>query len=75
MVYGQIWHLGDIAEYGGEQGQLEGIGLFDVQLRREDGAIVRVPHLMSLWKATRVYAPPKGLEPNHPASLSEEGES
>jgi small-conductance mechanosensitive channel len=56
MVYGRLWRLGDSAEYGGERGVLESVGLFDVRLRGTDGSVVRVPHLMSLWRPTRIYS-------------------
>lgn len=64
MVYGRLWNLGDRAEYGGEKGEIASIGLLDVCLQGEDGAIVRVPHLMSLWKPTRIY--PKTASPADP---------
>ncbi len=58
IIYGGAWSFGDLVEYGGEKGRVVRMDLFDATLRREDGAIVRVPHLMSLWRPTRIYPPP-----------------
>lgn len=54
-VYENAWRRGDLIDYGGQRGRVEEVGLYDVTLRGEDGAQLRVPHLMSLWHPTRIY--------------------
>lgn len=54
-VYENSWTRGDRIEYGGQKGRVEHLGLFDATLRTDDGSIVRVPHLMSLWHPTRIF--------------------
>ncbi len=56
LVYSRALRLGDELEYGGQRGIIRQIGLFDVTLAADDGGTVRVPHLMSLWHATRIHA-------------------
>lgn len=82
VVYTQSWKLGDLVEYGGERGRVEQLGLFDLSLRREDEAQVRVPHLMSLWHPTRILerarTRPVGSHESRPESpefLSQSSES
>lgn len=55
LVYSRTLHLGDELGYGGSRGLVRQIGLFDVILEPSEGGIIRVPHLMSLWHATRVF--------------------
>jgi small-conductance mechanosensitive channel len=54
-VYDNAWRPGDRIEYGGQSGRVERLGLYDATLRGEDGAELRVPHLLSLWHPTRIY--------------------
>ncbi len=53
-VYGMSFSVGDSVEYGGQLGRVLSIGLYDVLLCDEENCEIRVPHLMSLWKATRI---------------------
>src|SRR5262249_32248702 len=46
---------GDFAEIGGRSGRVLEVGLLDVRLEENDGAQVRVPHLLSLIRPTRVF--------------------
>lgn len=67
IIYGRAWSFEDLIEYGGEKGHVVRMDLFDATLKREDGAIVRVPHLMSLWQPTRIYPTPKPRGSTPPA--------
>lgn len=64
VVYGGMVVQGGRVEYGGQKGVVANIGLFDLMLSTEDGARIRVPHLMSLWHVTRVF--PAGGESGRP---------
>ena len=46
--------LDDWVDYGGRSGRIAGLGLVDLRLEQEDGTFVRVPHLLSLVRPTRV---------------------
>lgn len=54
IVYGGALRTGDLVSYGGQTGRVEAVGLFDLSLRSDEDELIRVPHLMSLWHATRV---------------------
>jgi len=54
VVYGRKVRSGDHVEFGGREGRVTSVGLVDVRLRDRDGCEVRVPHLLSLFHATRV---------------------
>lgn len=54
-VYENAWRPGDRIDYGGQTGRVERLGLYDATLRGDDGAQLRVPHLMSLWHPTRIH--------------------
>lgn len=66
LVY--TYHLcrGDRVSYGGHVGLVDAIGLFDLVLITQQGTIVRVPHLFSLWHATQIWQ--SSLEPSAPSS-------
>lgn len=70
-VYENAWRPGDLIDYGGQRGRVEEIGLYDVTMRAEDGAQLRVPHLMSLWYPTRIY--PAQLEADTGGGMSSGG--
>ncbi len=53
-VYGGNFSVGDVVEYGGQLGRVLSVGLFDVLLCDKEDCEIRVPHLMSLWRATRI---------------------
>lgn len=54
VLYLRRLRVGDFVEYGGKAGRVKGIGLLDVRLEDEDACEVRVPHLLSLLRPTRV---------------------
>jgi len=54
-VFSRALRLGDQIEYGGQRGKVNEVGLLWLVLEDEQGAMVRVPHLRSLWFPTRVY--------------------
>jgi hypothetical protein len=66
VVYGSTVLPGNRVEYGGQRGEVRAIGLFDLILTAEDGSQIRVPHLMSLWYATRVF--PSSIDGARPKS-------
>jgi hypothetical protein len=55
LVLGHRFQVGDRLQFGGQHGRLVEVGVFCVTLKDDEGAIVRVPHLMGLWHATRIY--------------------
>lgn len=55
LVYAYPFQRGDKISYGGQVGLVEQVSLFDLVMRAESGVTVRVPHLLSLWHATRVF--------------------
>jgi hypothetical protein len=58
LVLSHRLRVGDRVQFGGQHGHLVEVGVFCITLQDDDGAIVRVPHLMGLWHATRIY--PRG---------------
>lgn len=54
IVYGRRLRPGDHAEIGERRGRVRDVGLVDVALEDEQGAEVRVPHLLGLVRATRI---------------------
>jgi hypothetical protein len=54
-VFSRAVRLGDQVEYGGQRGKVTDISMLWLVLEDDQGASVRVPHLRSLWFATRVY--------------------
>ena len=56
VVYGRRLSVGDHAEIGGRAGRVRAVSLLEVELEADDG-IVRVPHLYSLVRPTRLLGP------------------
>ncbi|HVW24859.1 MAG TPA: mechanosensitive ion channel family protein [Polyangiaceae bacterium] len=54
VVFGRRIRVGEHAELGGCSGRVVAVGLVDVRLRDRDGCEVRVPHLLTLVRPTRV---------------------
>lgn len=54
-VYENTWRVGDRIEYGGQSGRVVRLALYDVTLKTDEGSLVKVPHLMSLWHPTRIF--------------------
>jgi small-conductance mechanosensitive channel len=54
VVFGRRIRVGEHAEVGGRSGRVVAVGLIDVRLRDRDGCEVRVPHLLTLVRPTRV---------------------
>lgn len=50
--------LGQRFRYGGEVGRVQEISLTHVHLKADDGSDVFVPHILTLWHATRVLTAP-----------------
>lgn len=65
-VYSGSFSTGDSVSYGGQRGRVLYVGLYDVLLADDEGAEIRVPHLMSLWKATRIMGRHRALEARDP---------
>jgi small-conductance mechanosensitive channel len=53
-VYGGALRPGDSAEVGGRRGRVVEVTFREIVLEDEDGARVRVPHLLALLHPTRV---------------------
>jgi small-conductance mechanosensitive channel len=53
-VYGGALRPGDRAEVGGRRGRVVEVTFREVLLEEQDGALVRVPHLLVLFHPTRV---------------------
>lgn len=54
-VFSRTLRVGDRVEYGGQTGRVSEVGLLYLVLEDEAHASVRVPHVRSLWYATRIY--------------------
>ncbi len=54
VVFSRTIGPGDLVEYGGERGLVREMGLLSLSLVGEGGATIRVPHVRSLWHATRI---------------------
>ncbi|WP_437738577.1 mechanosensitive ion channel domain-containing protein [Sorangium sp. So ce1335] len=58
IIYGRRLRIGDIADVGGRTGRVRELTLLEARLEDEDGCVVRVPHLLSLFHPTRVRGRP-----------------
>ncbi|WP_437283213.1 mechanosensitive ion channel family protein [Sorangium sp. So ce375] len=58
VVYGRRLRVGDVAEVGGRAGRVRELTLIEARLEDEDGCVVRVPHLLSLFHPTRIRGRP-----------------
>ncbi|WP_157906842.1 mechanosensitive ion channel family protein [Sorangium cellulosum] len=58
VIYGRRLRVGDIADVGGRAGRVRELTLFEARLEDEDGCVVRVPHLLSLFHPTRIRGRP-----------------
>ncbi|WP_433937606.1 mechanosensitive ion channel domain-containing protein [Sorangium cellulosum] len=58
VIYGRRLRIGDIADVGGRSGRVRELTLLEARLEDEDGCVVRVPHLLSLFHPTRVRGRP-----------------
>jgi small-conductance mechanosensitive channel len=56
VVFGRRLRVGDIAGVGGCEGRVRALTMLEVLLEDEDGCAVHVPHLVSLWRPTRVVS-------------------
>ncbi|HVU05644.1 MAG TPA: mechanosensitive ion channel domain-containing protein [Polyangiaceae bacterium] len=54
LVYGRRVRVGQHVQIGEHAGRVVGVGLLDVQLIDRDGCEVRVPHLVTLYRPTRI---------------------
>jgi small-conductance mechanosensitive channel len=54
VVYGRRVRVGQHADIGGASGKVLAVGLVDVRLLDADGCEIRVPHLLSLVRPTRL---------------------
>ncbi|HMK71797.1 MAG TPA: mechanosensitive ion channel domain-containing protein, partial [Myxococcaceae bacterium] len=57
VVYGRTLHPGAVVDVGGQVGVVKEIDLLSVVLEDAEGRPVRVPHLVSLFRPTRVIGP------------------
>ncbi|WP_437642276.1 mechanosensitive ion channel domain-containing protein [Sorangium sp. So ce854] len=58
IIYGRRLRIGDIADVGGRTGRVRELTLIEARLEDEDGCVVRVPHLLSLFHPTRIRGRP-----------------
>ncbi|WP_438021356.1 mechanosensitive ion channel family protein [Sorangium sp. So ce315] len=58
IIYGRRLRIGDIADVGGRTGRVRELTLLEARLEDEDGCVVRVPHLLSLFHPTRIRGRP-----------------
>ncbi|WP_437994888.1 mechanosensitive ion channel family protein [Sorangium sp. So ce185] len=58
VIYGRRLRVGDVADVGGRSGRVRELTLLEARLEDEDGCVVRVPHLLSLFHPTRVRGRP-----------------
>ncbi|WP_437564830.1 mechanosensitive ion channel domain-containing protein [Sorangium sp. So ce542] len=58
IIYGRRLRVGDVADVGGRSGRVRELTLMEARLEDEDGCVVRVPHLLSLFHPTRVRGRP-----------------
>jgi len=54
IIYGRRVRVGQHADLGGASGKVLAVGLVDVRLLDADGCEIRVPHLLSLVRPTRL---------------------
>ncbi len=52
-VFGQAWRAGDVAEVAGRHGKLRRVTLLALELEDDEGAQLRVPHLVTLVSPSR----------------------
>jgi small-conductance mechanosensitive channel len=57
VVYGRTLRLGEVVDVGGQVGVVKEVDLLSVVLEDAAGRAVRVPHLVSLFRPTRVLGP------------------
>jgi small-conductance mechanosensitive channel len=57
VVFGRRLRVGDVAGVGGHEGRVRALTMLEVLLEDQDGCAVHVPHLVSLWRPTRVVSP------------------
>lgn len=62
VLYSRRLSPGDVTRIGTQGGRVKNIGLVDVQIETEDGATVRVPHLLFLFKTSKLSSKTAGLE-------------
>lgn len=62
IVFGRRLREGDRVEVGGRRGRVESTSLLETRLTSDDGAEVRVPHLLTLVHPTRVAGPRPRVE-------------
>ncbi|WP_437683847.1 mechanosensitive ion channel domain-containing protein [Sorangium sp. So ce131] len=58
VIYGRRLRVGDVADVGGRSGRVRELTLIEARLEDEDGCVVRVPHLLSLFHPTRIRGRP-----------------
>ncbi|XYH92438.1 mechanosensitive ion channel domain-containing protein [Sorangium sp. So ce1128] len=58
VIYGRRLRIGDIADVGGRSGRVRELTLIEARLEDDDGCVVRVPHLLSLFHPTRIRGRP-----------------
>ncbi|WP_437651242.1 mechanosensitive ion channel domain-containing protein [Sorangium sp. So ce362] len=58
VIFGRRLRVGDVADVGGRSGRVRELTLLEARLEDEDGCVVRVPHLLSLFHPTRVRGRP-----------------
>ncbi len=54
VLYSRRLSPGDLTRIGSHTGRVKSIGLVDVQIETEQGALVRVPHLLLLFKTSEL---------------------
>jgi small-conductance mechanosensitive channel len=54
LVFSRRIRIGRQVEVGGQSGRVTAVGLLDVQLRDAEGREVRVPHVLSLMRPSRI---------------------
>ena len=61
VLYSRRLSPGDVTRIGAQGGRVKSIGLVDVQIETEDGSTVRVPHLLFLFKTSKLSSKTAGL--------------
>jgi hypothetical protein len=54
QVFGRKVRAGDYAELGGKSGRVRKVTLLEVELEDDAGCELRVPHLLALFRPTRI---------------------
>jgi hypothetical protein len=54
IVFGRRFLTGELVAIGGSAGRVKSVSLLTVTLEGDDGAELRIPHLLSLVRATRI---------------------